>query len=104
MVGQQAALDSYTCLIHLAAGVLIDSVFGLFAFAAFIKFTVFSMFEMRYLLNVFKAQRPSAFTSDWQLTRSELSMLYLRFYGILMAGFIALYYFSDYALFFVFLV
>uniref|UniRef100_A0A0E0LL05 RING-type E3 ubiquitin transferase n=1 Tax=Oryza punctata TaxID=4537 RepID=A0A0E0LL05_ORYPU len=58
MIGQQAIMDAYLCLLHLTAGILVESLFNAFATAAFFKFVVFSIFEMRYLLAIWKASRP----------------------------------------------
>ncbi|KAJ3670495.1 hypothetical protein LUZ60_010819 [Juncus effusus] len=86
MIGQQAIMDAYLCLLHLTAGILIESLFNAFATAAFFKFVVFSIFEMRYLLGIWKANRPSNSSENWQLMRRELSVFYSRFYGILVGG------------------
>jgi hypothetical protein len=79
MIGQQAIMDSYLCLLHLTAGILVESLFNAFATAAFFKFVVFSIFEMRYLLSIWKATRPSTSGEGWETMRRELSFLYSRF-------------------------
>lgn len=102
MIGQQAIVDSYLCLLHLTAGILVgmsfngndplkcwfldlvmlpyaESLFNAFATAAFFKFVVFSIFEMRYLLAIWKATRPSNSGEGWETVRRELSFLYSRF-------------------------
>lgn len=55
-----------------------ESLFNAFATAAFFKFVVFSIFEMRYLLAIWKANRPLN-GENWDTTRRELSALYSRF-------------------------
>ncbi|XP_073005439.1 transmembrane E3 ubiquitin-protein ligase FLY1-like [Typha latifolia] len=91
MIGQQAIMDAYLCLLHLTAGILVESLFNAFATAAFFKFVVFSIFEMRYLLAIWKASRPLNSGEGWETMRRELSILYSRFYGILLGGIIIMY-------------
>jgi len=90
-IGQQAILDSYLCLIHLTAGIIADKVFNVFATIAFFKFVTFAIFEMRFLLIIWRAQRPQAFTG-WNSVRRDLSMIYARFYGFFLLGFFLFYY------------
>nr|KYP53370.1 Transmembrane E3 ubiquitin-protein ligase 1 [Cajanus cajan] len=98
MIGQQAIMDAYLCLLHLTAGILVDyslsplpnisslcfrlreSLFNAFATAAFFKFVVFSIFEMRYLLAIWKASRPLSNGED----------------GILLGGILFMYEFHNY--------
>lgn len=91
MIGQQAIMDAYLCLLHLTAGILVESLFNAFATAAFFKFVVFSIFEMRYLLAIWKASRPLNNGEGWEIMRRELSVLYSRFYGILLGGILVVY-------------
>lgn len=91
MIGQQAVMDAYLCLLHLTAGILVESLFNAFATAAFFKFVVFSIFEMRYLLAIWKASRPISSGEGWEIMRRELSVLYSRFYGILLGGILLMY-------------
>uniref|UniRef100_A0A0E0Q8P0 RING-type E3 ubiquitin transferase n=1 Tax=Oryza rufipogon TaxID=4529 RepID=A0A0E0Q8P0_ORYRU len=91
MIGQQAIMDAYLCLLHLTAGILVESLFNAFATAAFFKFVVFSIFEMRYLLAIWKASRPLNSGEGWEVMRRELSVLYSRFYGILLGGILLMY-------------
>ncbi|CAK9257138.1 unnamed protein product [Sphagnum jensenii] len=91
MIGQQAIMDAYLCLLHLTAGILVESLFNAFAMAAFFKFVIFSMFEMRYLLAIWKAQRPAASGEGWETMRRELSVLYSRLYGFLLGGILIVY-------------
>ncbi|KAJ4976175.1 hypothetical protein NE237_001281 [Protea cynaroides] len=96
MIGQQAIMDAYLCLLHLTAGILVESLFNAFATAAFFKFVVFSIFEMRYLLAIWKASRPMSNGDGWETVRRELSVLYSRFYGILLGGILAMYEFHNF--------
>ncbi|XP_074590319.1 transmembrane E3 ubiquitin-protein ligase FLY1-like isoform X2 [Curcuma longa] len=91
MIGQQAILDAYMCLLHLTAGILVESLFNAFATAAFFKFVIFSIFEMRYLLAIWKASRPINSGEGWETMRHELSVLYSRFYGFLLGGVLFMY-------------
>eukprot|EP00252_Welwitschia_mirabilis_P010129 TRINITY_DN23267_c0_g1_i2.p1 TRINITY_DN23267_c0_g1~~TRINITY_DN23267_c0_g1_i2.p1 ORF type:complete len:488 (+),score=77.61 TRINITY_DN23267_c0_g1_i2:174-1466(+) len=91
MIGQQAIMDAYLCLLHLTAGILVESLFNAFATAAFFKFVVFSIFEMRFLLAIWKARRPVNSGDGWETMRRELSVLYSRFYGVLLGGIIIMY-------------
>lgn len=96
MIGQQAIMDAYLCLLHLTAGILVESLFNAFATAAFFKFVVFSIFEMRYLLAIWKASRPTNNGEGWETMRRELSVLYSRFYGILLGGILVMYEFHNF--------
>ncbi|RXH68720.1 hypothetical protein DVH24_031053 [Malus domestica] len=96
MIGQQAIMDAYLCLLHLTAGILVESLFNAFATAAFFKFVVFSIFEMRYLLAIWKASRPTNSGEGWETMRRELSVLYSRFYGILLGGILLMYEFHNF--------
>ncbi|XP_024359669.1 transmembrane E3 ubiquitin-protein ligase FLY2 isoform X2 [Physcomitrium patens] len=110
MIGQQAIMDAYLCLLHLTAGILVgrgsytitawkrreeinqeESLFNTFATAAFFKFVVFSIFEMRYLLAIWKSRRPVSSGEGWETMRRELSVLYSRFYGFLLSGILIIY-------------
>ncbi|KAL3645457.1 Transmembrane E3 ubiquitin-protein ligase fly1 [Castilleja foliolosa] len=95
MIGHQAIMDAYICLLHLTAGILVESLFNAFATAAFFKFVVFSIFEMRYLLAIYKANRPLN-GENWDTMRRELSSLYSRFYAILLGGILIMYEFHKY--------
>lgn len=95
MIGQQAIMDAYLCLLHLTAGILIESLFNAFATAAFFKFVIFSIFEMRYLLAIWKARRPVNSGEGWEIMRRELSVLYSRFYGVLLGGILIMYEFHS---------
>eukprot|EP01133_Synstelium_polycarpum_P007193 gene7193-8356_t len=94
-VAMQTIIDAYLCLLHLTAGVVIESMFNAFAAAAFFQFVTFSLFEMRYLLVILKARRPQAFSEGWASLRREFSIFYLRFYTFLIGGFIIIYYMSH---------
>ncbi|GLJ15429.1 hypothetical protein SUGI_0253310 [Cryptomeria japonica] len=96
MIGQQAIMDAYLCLLHLTAGILVESLFNAFATAAFFKFVVFSIFEMRYLLAIWKARRPMNTGEVWETMRRELSVLYSHFYGVLLGGIIIMYEFHTF--------
>lgn len=53
-------MDGYLCLLHLTTGVVIENVFIPFATAAFFTFILVSIFGMRYLLVVWRIQRPES--------------------------------------------
>ncbi|KAF7728629.1 hypothetical protein EC973_005856 [Apophysomyces ossiformis] len=59
-IAMQAIMDGYICLLHLTTGVVINTVFIPFAAAAFFSFVLVSVFGMRYLLVVWRIQRPEA--------------------------------------------
>ncbi|KAI8374372.1 uncharacterized protein BYT42DRAFT_576128 [Radiomyces spectabilis] len=56
----QAMMDGYLCLLHLTTGIVIENVFIPFASAAFFSFILVSVFGMRYLLVIWRIQRPEA--------------------------------------------
>jgi hypothetical protein len=60
MVGQQAIMDAYLCLLHLTVGIVMEQLFSAFATAAFFEFLTFSLFEMRYMLTIWKARQVDA--------------------------------------------
>eukprot|EP00898_Chlorokybus_atmophyticus_P007706 jgi/Chlat1/7937/Chrsp68S07388 len=102
MIGQQAIMDAYLCLLHLTAGIVFEPLFNAFATASFFKFVIFSIFEMRFLLAIWKARRPSNF-DGWGNMRRELSILYSRFYFFLLFGIMVMYHMNSvmhYLLFF----
>ncbi|KAI9310998.1 hypothetical protein BX666DRAFT_1128141 [Dichotomocladium elegans] len=57
-IAMQAMMDGYLCLLHLTTGVVVKSVFLRFAAAAFFNFILVSVFSMRYLLLIWRIQRP----------------------------------------------
>ncbi|KAI8086537.1 uncharacterized protein BX664DRAFT_336101 [Halteromyces radiatus] len=59
-IAMQAMMDGYICLLHLTTGVVLDSVFLPFASAAFFSFILVSIFGMRYLLVIWRIQRPES--------------------------------------------
>jgi hypothetical protein len=70
-------MAAYFPLLHVQLST--ESLFNAFATAAFFKFVVFSIFEMRYLLAIWKANRPLNSGEGWEIMRRELSVLYSRF-------------------------
>eukprot|EP00300_Choanocystis_sp_HF-7_P010611 c17040_g1_i2.p1 GENE.c17040_g1_i2~~c17040_g1_i2.p1 ORF type:complete len:352 (+),score=79.93 c17040_g1_i2:107-1057(+) len=90
-VGAQAILDAYLFLIHLTAGIIREPLFNAFGAAALFKFIEFSIFEMRFLLMIWKASRPDAFSEGRAVMRRQLTLLYLKFYGCLLLGIAILY-------------
>ena len=66
-----------------------------FAFTAFLMLLLFAIFELRYMLLVWKAQRPEAFSGSWETMRREISLLYSRFYVAVFAGLVLLYQFQS---------
>ncbi len=101
-IGMQAIMDSYICFIHLTFGISVAGAFNAFAISACLKFILFSLFELRYLVEVFKAARPSSASDNaWSETRRELQFIYTRFYATMLIGFIVVYQFNflfNYAL------
>lgn len=78
------AYNSFSLLIFLWSKadlfLVTESLFNAFATAAFFKFVVFSIFEMRYMLAIWKANRPHMQNGEnWEQMRRELSVLYSRF-------------------------
>jgi len=82
-IGNLALIDAFECMLHLTAGMVIESLLATFGSLAFFKFITFSVLEMRYVLTVWKAQRPSGFSVTDGAARHELGMLYVRFYALL---------------------
>ncbi|KAI8075773.1 hypothetical protein BDF21DRAFT_423644 [Thamnidium elegans] len=59
-IAMQAVMDGYQCLLYLTTGVVIENVFIPFATTAFFTFVLVSIFGMRYLLVVWRIQRPES--------------------------------------------
>ncbi|KAH6796540.1 RING/U-box superfamily protein [Perilla frutescens var. hirtella] len=96
MIGHQTIMDAYLCLLYLTAGILVESLFNAFATTAVFKFVVFSIIEMRYLLAIWKANKPTNNGENWEAMRRELSVLYSRFYGILLGSILVMYEFHKF--------
>ncbi|KAG0049353.1 hypothetical protein BGZ83_005865 [Gryganskiella cystojenkinii] len=54
----QVFLDSYICMFHLTTGVLVDYLFIPFVAASFFSFVLVAIFGMRYMLVIWRIQRP----------------------------------------------
>ncbi|KAI9325719.1 hypothetical protein DFJ73DRAFT_868710 [Zopfochytrium polystomum] len=78
-VGMLTCLDAYLCLFHFASGGAIPTLFLPFVTAAFFKFLLFSIFEMRYLLDVTRAQRRNS-------TDFAIGAMYSRFCTYMVVG------------------
>jgi hypothetical protein len=68
---------------------MVEPLFNAFATAAFFEFVIFAIFEMRFLITAWRARRGGN-PDPWLLQR-ELSMLYAKFYGILLVGILLSY-------------
>ncbi|KAI8838081.1 hypothetical protein BC829DRAFT_41228 [Chytridium lagenaria] len=82
-IGMQTVVDAYLCMLHFAAGGTVQHLFLPFITASFFKFIIFSVFEMRYVLEISRAQRRD---SD----ETVIGIMYSRFAHI----FLLVYYFS----------
>lgn len=71
-------------------GIVREPLFNTFAMLSFFEFVLFAIFEMRYMLLIWRAQRGQSL-DPWD-TRRELSILYSRFYGVLLGGIFSSYY------------
>ncbi|CAO3616408.1 unnamed protein product [Cunninghamella echinulata] len=69
-IAMQSMMDGYICLLHLTTGVVMESVFLPFASAAFFSFISVSIFGMRYLLVIWKIQRPEVSRGNQAATRT----------------------------------
>ena len=99
-ISQQTVMDAYLCLLHLTAGIVVEPLFNAFAMVSFFEFVLFAIFEMRYMLLIWRAQRGQS--NDIWDTRRELSILYTRFYGVLLAGILTAFKLQQYMRGFVF--
>ncbi|KAG0346466.1 hypothetical protein BG004_001673 [Podila humilis] len=57
-IGIQVFIDSYLCMLHLTTGILVDFLFIPFVAASFFSFILVAMFGMRYMLVIWRIQRP----------------------------------------------
>ncbi|KAJ3190842.1 hypothetical protein HK101_008321 [Irineochytrium annulatum] len=58
-IGMQTAIDAYMSMMHFAVGATSPPLFLPFIAAAFLKFVLFSIVEIRYMLEILRAQRNS---------------------------------------------
>ncbi|KAG0004682.1 hypothetical protein BGZ79_008430 [Entomortierella chlamydospora] len=54
----QVFMDSYLCMLHLTTSVLVDFLFIPFVAASFFSFVLVAIFGMRYMLVIWRIQRP----------------------------------------------
>ncbi|KAG0309914.1 hypothetical protein BGZ98_000002 [Dissophora globulifera] len=54
----QVFVDSYLCMLHLTTGVLVEYLFIPFVAASFFSFVLVAIFGMRYMLVIWRIQRP----------------------------------------------
>jgi hypothetical protein len=115
----QAIMDGYLCLLYLTTGVVIENVFIPFATAAFFTFVLVSIFGMRYLLVVWRIQRPESIrpssptpaadeapdtenlipvanvrrpnTTEESNPQRDITYLYYRLYAVLLLGLFLFY-------------
>ncbi|KFH64130.1 hypothetical protein MVEG_09955 [Podila verticillata NRRL 6337] len=57
-IAMQVFMDSYLCMLHLTTGILVDFLFIPFVAASFFSFVLVAMFGMRYMLVIWRIQRP----------------------------------------------
>jgi hypothetical protein len=100
-VGLRAVIDSYYCLTHLTAAILVDKLFMPFGAVAMCYFVLFSILEMRLLVAVWRARRPHV--QGWMELRVDIGAVYSRFYGGFIFGLFLMYWLSDYFILFVLL-
>jgi hypothetical protein len=92
-VGTRAVIDSYYCLSHLTAGILVDDLFMPLSAVALCYFVLFSVLEMRILVAAWRARRPQI--QGWLELRVDLSAVYSRFYAGFIAGMFMMYWLAD---------
>jgi hypothetical protein len=100
-VGMRAVIDSYYCLSHLTAGILVDDLFMPLSAVALCYFVLFSVLEMRILVAAWRARRPQI--QGWLELRVDLSAVYSRFYAGFIAGMFMMYWLSDNSIIFILL-
>ncbi|KAF9931398.1 hypothetical protein FBU30_010327 [Linnemannia zychae] len=57
-VAIQVFIDSYLCMLHLTTGILVEHLFIPFVAASFFSFVLVAIFGMRYMLVIWRIQRP----------------------------------------------
>ncbi|EPB85544.1 hypothetical protein HMPREF1544_07633 [Mucor circinelloides 1006PhL] len=90
-IAMQAIMDGYLCLLYITTGVVIENVFIPFATAAFFTFVLVSVFGMRYLLVVWRIQRPEPNTAEVPNPQRDITYLYYRLYAVLLLGLFLFY-------------
>ena len=96
-IGIQGVLDAGICISHMMVAIASDSIFQSFSLLAFLKLVVFSIFELRLLLMVWKARRPTAFNEGFIVMRRELGKIYSRFYCSLILFVAFVYHMWDFS-------
>ncbi len=91
-----AIFDSYDSLFHISLGFGLPDMFNSFAVISLFKFVVFTILQVRYLLTLWKARNREAFSQGWDSIRTEMSRLYVRFYGALVLGLFLVYSLHEY--------
>ncbi|KAI8319642.1 hypothetical protein GQ54DRAFT_264976 [Martensiomyces pterosporus] len=94
-IAMQAVLDSYLCMLHLTGSVFYSELYLSFAGVSFLTFVLLSMFDMRYLVMVWRVQRPEAGDTSTSEGRRELWLIYFRFYAALILGLFVIYMYAE---------
>ena len=90
-VALQAWMDVILAVIFLSHGVIVEAFFALFAGAAFLKFLLVAVFEMRWLVEIWKAQLPPDSWTEPSFERQEVSTINARFYVVALSSVVFLH-------------
>lgn len=102
LVGGQALLDAYLCLLHTVWALTFGSFFKTFFTIALLKCILFSVLESRFLMYVWRAHHPQAFNNGIAQARRAAMALLTRFYGTLMGGLVVFAFLRPFFLYAVF--
>lgn len=84
-VGGLSILDSYICIAHFGLSIMYPRRFSFLIVIALFSFILFSIFGLKYLHSVWKSRYPHR---EWEELRSKLSNLHVRYYLVMLLGFV----------------
>ena len=92
-IGMRSVVDSYLCLAHLTAGIVVDDLFMPLGLVAACYFVLFSVLEMKLLVAAWRVRRPDI--TSWVELRVQLGAIYSRFYAAFIVGLFIMFWLSD---------
>lgn len=93
-IAWQTLLDALSCLMHIYFSLAMQPVFTAFAAVAFFKLLVFCVIEMKTMSLILQAHNSSN-GGDMNDLRRKIAKLHARFYTIVLASFLAVFYMGE---------
>ena len=92
-IGMRSVVDSYFCLAHLTAGIVVEDLFLPLSIVAAGYFILFSILEMKHLIAAWRVRRPDI--TSWIELRVQLGAIYSRFYAGFIGGLFLAFWLSN---------